>query len=117
MGITKEFIQDITIGTGAKYNKATFTPEAGRIVGCIIYTNGVTSTGFTRAMIKNSAGAEISALQDIRNYRSREGEYLKSCKPFRDNGGKPLTLEIISETNFTADFAAELILIYEQGEF
>jgi hypothetical protein len=117
MGLTKEFIQDIAIAAGAKFGKATFTPEAGRIVGCIIYTNGATTTGFVRAMIKNSAGAEISALQDLRNYRSREGEYLKSCKPFRDNGGKPLTLEIIAENNFAADFAAELVLIYEQGEF
>lgn len=117
MALTKEFIQDIAIATGSRFGKAIFTPEAGRIVGCIIYTNGVTTNGFIRAMIKNTAGAEISILQDIRNYRSREGEYLKSCKPFRDNGGKPLTLEIIADTNFAADFAAELVLIYEQGEF
>jgi len=109
-----EEIQELTIPTGQSYGKVSFTPEQGKIVRCVIYTGDKNNPGFIKAGIKGSGGNELSKLQPIQNYRSREVEYAIDGKPLKVNGGQLLTFEILATAPFTAPYLATLVLIYEK---
>ncbi|MFN3941495.1 MAG: hypothetical protein ACK4K1_02520 [Flavobacterium sp.] len=94
--------------------KVSFQPPVGKVVGLLIYTNDKQPrNGNIRAELREYTGKEISKLQDIRNYRSRESGYFDGCKPVDfDANGTSLDFEIIADDVFDNDFTAELILIY-----
>lgn len=88
------------------------TPDGSTVVGCVIYHNGLDKNpDMIRASIQADQG-EISALQHIENYRSREASYDRGYKPLPHFAtGKKLRLELRSDEPFTDDFKGQLILI------
>ena len=111
---TKEARVNLVILGGFNGESVDFTPPSGRVVGCVIFHNIQPSeTAFIEAKILDNAGVEISKLQHIDNYRSRDAEYLKGCKPlFIDTQGRTFTFEIQASQAVDNDFKAQLIFIY-----
>jgi hypothetical protein len=111
---TKEHVVSLSILAAEQSGSVDFTPIKGKVIGCVIYKNDATNPGFVRAVVKDNAGTEISKLQSIDNYRSREAEYLRGAKPLNiETGGRTFTFEVLATEPFAADFLAELIFIYE----
>lgn len=109
---TQESIAALTILTGASANSIDFTPLKGHVIGCVIFYKG-DNPGYVRAVVKDSAGTEISRLQSIDNYRSRDASYLKGCKPLNImTENRTFTFEVIATQPFSTDFLGELIFIY-----
>lgn len=114
---TIEAIAFLSIAAGDTTANIDFTPPKGKVIGCAIYKNAAANPGFVRAIIKDNAGLEISKLQSIDNYRSRECEYLKGVKPLNiETLGRTFNFEVIATQPFTDDFNAELIFVYEPEE-
>jgi hypothetical protein len=111
---TLEFVAPLTVVAGSSSNSVDFTPLKGKVIGCAIFTKGGTNAGMVRAVIKDNTGTEISRLQAIENYRSREAEYLKGAKPLNiETGSRTFTYEVIATSNFDTDLVTDLIFIYE----
>lgn len=111
---TLESVVALTIPAGSSSGNVDFVPLKGHVIGCVVYTNNAANPGFVRAVVKDNAGVEISKLQSIENYRSRDAEYLKGCKPLNiETGGRTFTYEVIATDNFVDDHLSELIFIYE----
>lgn len=111
---TLEFVAPLTVASGSSTNSVDFTPLKGRVIGCMVYSKGGANTGMVRVVIKDNAGTEISRLQSIDNYRSRETEYLKGAKPLNiETGGRTFTYQVIATAVFSTDLVTDLIFIYE----
>ena len=93
------------------------TLAPGKIIGVVAYRIGeLNNPGFVRAAILDNANAEVSKFQHIDNYRSREGEYLKACKPLDIQGGKKYTVKVQATEEFAEETSFEFIFIYEDTE-
>lgn len=116
---TKEHIQTLTVENGESVAEVTFKPEAGNIIGCVAITRGDeqdANVDFINVSLQDSAGVFLSKAQAIQNYRSRDAEYAKACKPLNVEGGNQMTLRVQSKQPFKADFAFQFILIYKKEE-
>lgn len=110
---TQESIGSLIILTGNSANSVDFGTLKGHVIGCVIYAKG-DNPGFVRASIKDNAGKEVSRLQSIENYRSRDTSYQKGCKPLNLMAeNRTFTLEVQATQPFTTDFYAEVIFIYK----
>lgn len=106
----------IEIASGASSKTLRFRPtKSGLVTGCNIHTNGAANAGFVRAKITTDSNEDIAPLSHISNYRSREGgSYRDSQKPvYFETNGKDFLLTVTSTAPFTADFIADLTLVYE----
>lgn len=113
MRFIEEVIQfEVATATNGVVETNATTPDGSTVIGCVIYHNGLdTNSDMITASISADQG-EISALQHIDNYRSREASYDRGYKPLPHfASGKKVRLEIRSESAFTADFKGQLILI------
>jgi len=116
---TKENVQRLIVKKDELSAEIMFTPEAGKIIGCVAYPrdeNDLKNTDFVNVSLQDNNGGFLSKSQDIRNYRSRNSEYTTGCKPLNVLGGTQMTLRVESKTPFTDDFAFQFILIYEKEE-
>lgn len=109
----------LNIATGANTKTEPFTPEAGLIVAACIYTNkadlSTINTGVITAKITDNSGFDIADEVDIRDFRSREGgSYRDSMKPVMLEGGRTYRFTVNATENFTGNFSATLILLYEK---
>lgn len=88
------------------------TPDGSTVVGCVVYHNGLEKNpDMIRVSIQADQG-EISAMQHIENYRSREASYDRGYKPLPHfASGKKVRFEVRSDEAFTNDFKGQLILI------
>lgn len=113
---TIEEVISLTVTNGTSTNFKTKMLGAGKIVGVCAYFSDVSAKnpGFVRASIKDANGYEVSQMQNIENYRSRETEYLKGIKPIPLDGGTEYTVTILASDNFTSGFLADFIFVYEQ---
>jgi hypothetical protein len=110
----QEHTVNLTIASGQSSNFVRFTPPAGNIIACAIFTNGAANTGFVTAKISNDSGDIISDATDIRNYRDREAGYVEGKKPlYIEATGGTYQLDILSTAAWAADFKCQLVLVYE----
>jgi len=111
---TKESIRPIKILAGETGGTVEFTPPNGHVIGCVIYYPEIMpNQGIVRASIKDVAQQPISEMQDIRNYRSRDCEYLKGVKPLNlMANGSTYTFTIAAKLPMDNDFEADLIFVY-----
>ncbi|WP_130736731.1 hypothetical protein [Flavobacterium sp. J27] len=115
MKYTEEVINiSVSTGTNGDTVTETTTPDGTQIVGVAIFHSGLTAnTDIINAMVSVD-GVDVSKMQHIENYRSREAGYNSSYKPLVPfQSGRKVKFEVRSETNFTSDFKAQLILIKE----
>ncbi len=108
---TLEFVENITVSTGQTSGQIGFTPDPGQIVGAKIFYTGLNNPGIVNAAILDTNNKELSRPQHIDNYRDRNSSYM-DCKPLYADGGKKMYLSISATAAFTADFKAQLVLIY-----
>lgn len=106
---------EILAGSNSVVEVQSTTPDGSTVVGCVIYSNlpkDDISNSSVNASIFADQG-EISALQDIKNYRSREASYDRGYKPLPNFiSGKKVRLEIRIENNsYEFDIKGQLILI------
>lgn len=114
---TSEDIIPIKIAIGVNSTSVSRKIDPGKVVGVVTYYNKTTNNpGMVRAAIKNSAGTEISKMQPLENYRSRDCEYLKGAKPLNVQGGDSITIDIVATANFTAETQIDFVFIYETQE-
>lgn len=108
---TREHVVNLEIPEGESSEKIGFTPPVGLIQRAVIYYGEKHNTGFINASIENDNGGELSIMQHIDNYRSRNSSYL-DAKPLYAEGGNRMHFLIKSDQPFTGNFKAQLILIY-----
>lgn len=86
----------------------------GRIIGVMAYKSDAKSfnTGMVRASIKDSQGFEVSKLQHIDNYRSRDCQYLDGAKPLDIEGGQSYTIDIMATAPFSNNLDVDFIFVY-----
>jgi predicted RecA/RadA family phage recombinase len=113
---TTEEVITVEIANGVNSGSGSLTLPEGKIIGVTAFYNGINNPGMVRASIRNNKNFEISKLQHINNYRSREVEYLKDGKPLATTGGQTLKVDVIASQNFTADTEIDFIFIYENEE-
>jgi hypothetical protein len=89
------------------------TPADGTtVVGAVIYHNGLDKNPEMINVEIQAGGHQVSKLQHIDNYRSREASYPTGYKPVDEfQSGKTARLTITADAAFTADFKGQLILI------
>lgn len=114
-----EEIKDITVlsgNTGAVVDEATDV-DGSVIVGVVIYSDDLSANP---SMIKAAIFGnqkELSKMQHISNYRSREASYRDGYKPVIPmESGKRVRFEVRADSAFTVDFKAQLILIKEKRQ-
>lgn len=107
---------DITITSGNASGSASITPRAGLVIGCSIYQNDAANSGIVKASFKTDSGEEIVPAVPIKDFRSREAGYREGLMPlYLETSGKTFFLNVSSDQNFTADFKATLVLVYEKN--
>ncbi|HEX8269770.1 MAG TPA: hypothetical protein VF581_07750 [Flavobacterium sp.] len=113
---TTEEIINITAESGTNYATETRRLNPGKIIGVMAYKSATDNNnpGFVSMNVKNSAGTEVSKLQHIDNYRSREAAYLDGVKPLSLEGGQSYKIEIQASANFTSDLLVQVIFVYEK---
>lgn len=105
---------NLSIASGSASATATIRPRAGLIIGCAVYHNNAANPGTIQASFKTDDGEEIIPLVHINHLRSREAGYREGLVPlFLESKGKSYTFSVIATDNFTADFTAQLVLVYE----
>lgn|SRR5574343_167658 len=105
----------IPIGATGKVEQNVATEKDGsEIIGCAIFHSGLDANpNIINAHIQ-CGGIDVSKMQHIENYRSREAGYRDSFKPVKPfQSGKQIRFEVRSESAFTSAFTAQLILIKE----
>jgi hypothetical protein len=109
--ITEEVI-DIEIANGASVGTVSPTTNAdgSRVIQAVIYYNGTADAPIQAGIRVDNK--DISPMQHINNYRSRDCQYLAN-KPCNFESGKRVYLEVRTSGAFTSDFTAQLILIKE----
>jgi len=107
-------IVDLTISSGSSSGTVKITPQAGLVIGCSVYQNDAANSGIVKASFKTDSGEEIVPLVPIEDLRSREAGYREGLMPlYLETGGKTFTFNVSASANFTADFNATLVLVYE----
>lgn len=107
-------IVDIEIANGSSTGSAKITPRDGLVVGCCIYHNDATNSGIVKASFKTTDGEEIIPLVPIEHFRSREAGYREGLMTmYLETKDKTFYFNVSSDQNFTADFKATLVLVYE----
>lgn len=115
---TEEVIS-IKVDSGTSVNNVTKKLKAGKIIGLRGFTNGAEAgvAGLVRAEITDSTGFAVCPLQPVSNFKPTSGGgYQESSKPLRIEGGQALTLSVIAQANFAADFYMDLVVVYEIEE-
>ncbi|MEE1899583.1 hypothetical protein V1389_14635 [Flavobacterium rakeshii] len=109
-----EEVVELKIPAGSTSNSYSFQPQAGLVIGCVIFHNEAPNTGMVQASIKTDNGESVSAMSHIENYRSREAGYKEGCKPlYLETGNKNYVFEVSSDKAFDEEFRCQLVLIYE----
>lgn len=112
-----EEVRELTVANGTSGNVSDEKTEADgtEVVGFVIFHDALTAnSSMVNASITEN-GVDVSKMQHIDNYRSREAGYnvgYKPCKPFES--GRRIRWEVRSTSNFTTDFKAQLIIIKRQ---
>lgn len=107
--ITEEVI-DLEIANGQSMgNLAVATDSDGsEVFEVVIFYNGTADTPIMAGITVE--GNDVSKMQHIDNYRSRDCAYL-SNKPCYFESGKKVDFKVRTAGEFTSDFTAQLILI------
>ena len=121
MGLKKtiEKVISLTVVSGTATNQATMFLPNGKITHvCANFRDysGI-NTGFVRSSIKDANGEEVSQMQAVENYATRQGgSFTSSKKPLPVDGGSNYTVTVQATANFTGDFLYEVTFIYEVEE-
>lgn len=114
--MTKEEVLSFKVPAGQTFDAFKQVLPAGNLLGVVIYHND-TNSNYIQASIKDDASIEMSKMQHIDNYRSRNAPYEQGMKPIPMNpAGKTYTLEIKLAEALTTDFIGQVIFIYKQNE-
>ncbi|UUC45578.1 hypothetical protein [Flavobacterium cerinum] len=114
--MTKEEVIYFNIPAGQTFDAFRQVLPEGTMLGTVIFHND-RDNNYIQAAIKNDAGVEISKMQHIANYRSRNANYEQGMKPIPMNPfGKTYTLEIKLAEALATDFVGQAIFIYKQNE-
>jgi len=102
--------------TGATISNATTNLDESIVVGCVIFHDDrIKLAEYNPSMIMASlqvGGIDVSKMQHISNYRSREASYPDGFKPIRPfQSGKNVRFEIRAKSVFKENFNAQLVLI------
>lgn len=100
---------------GTKTATANAVLEPGNIIGVKCFHKSISE--FVRVQIKDSSDNELSKFTSIENFRDREEEYYKSFRPMYTEGGKKVTVNLISETNFATDTTFDFVFIYDTTNY
>lgn len=110
---TLEDVLIVKVSNGTRVATDRKQLRSGDIIGVVAYpADDTASRGVVRARIQDSTGQDICALQNIKNYRSREAGYIQGCKPLSLKGGQAVTIEIIASEDFTSATSYDFIFIY-----
>lgn len=120
MNLFEEII-DVQIEAGETMATVVQTTDDDNsdIIGIVQYNNNIdnnVNSGLIMLQVYNNQD-EVSRLQHIDNYRSREAAYdkgYKPCVPFQS--GKKVTVKIVATQPFDADFLCQIILIKQPKE-
>lgn len=118
MGLKKpiEYVISVTVGTGTSTNQATLQLPAGKIkcVTAFFRDYSAINAGFVRASVQDGNGQEVSRMQSIDNYATRQGgDYYSSKKPLPMDAGQNVTVTVQATANFTAPFLVDFVFVYE----
>lgn len=116
MGKYKNFVLPLIVPSGQSTKKITLQTEDGFIKRAVIVHGASANNGVVRALIKDATGDKLAELQPVEMFRSRDVQYKEDGVPLFVKGGTLMTFEIIATANFTADYQADLVLIYEEEE-
>ncbi len=112
-----EEIVNLTIAQGQSAGSVSFTPQAGSVIACAVFTNGAVNPGFVTAKLSTDSNDIISGASDIRNYRDRDAGYLEGKKPLAfEAGNRQLVFEVNATAAFATDFKCQLVLVYQKRE-
>ena len=114
--MTKEEVLPFKVPAGQTFDAFKQVLPVGMMLGAVIFHND-RNGNYIQAAIKDDAGVEISKMQHIDNYRSRNAPYEQGLKPIPMNPfGKTYTLEIKLAEALATDFIGQVVFIYKQNE-
>lgn len=119
MGLKRpiEYVIPITVASGTNIGQSL--PQmlpAGKIkcVAAFFKDYSAINAGFVRASIQDGNGLDVSRMQSIDNYTTRQGgDYYSSKKPLPMDAGQNVTVTIQATANFTAPFLVDFVFVYE----
>lgn len=102
---------NISVATGQTMNAVeTVTSSDGTdVIRVVVFRGDLNNASMVDLSIQAN-GNDVSKLQHIDNYRSREAGYLDN-KHCHFPSGQKVRIEVRAETAFTADFKAQVIFI------
>lgn len=116
---TIEKVISLTVVATTANASQTIALPLGKITHVVAFFRDYSgiNPGFVRASIKDANGAEVSQMQSIDNYATRQGgDYTSSKKPLPVDGGNNFTVTVQATANFTANFLVDFVFIYEDQE-
>lgn len=114
--MTKEEVLYFNVPAGKTFDSFKQVLPEGVMLGTVIFHND-RDGNYIQVGLKNDAGVEISKMQHIDNYRSRNAPYEQGIKPIPMNPyGKTYTLEIKLAQALATDFVGQAIFVYKQNE-
>jgi len=88
---------------------------AGKVKRVVSFYNNENNKGNVRLAIKDTAKNEISPLQNIKSYRTRDGVmYENDGKNLSLEGGRSYYFNVVADTVFADDTIIDLLLIFEE---
>lgn len=112
----RNVVVPIKILSGSNSGSVSVSTEAGFIRRAVIASSVPANTGMVRASIEGSNGEKIAEMQALDVFKIRNVEYALDGVPVNVNGGGQITFKVLATDNFSADFVADLILIYSEDE-
>ncbi len=93
----------------------TFTPDSGKIIGGIIFTNGAADGKLVNVELMTLGGKPIQNAVNIAAWKQRaSANYIDSAMPlFQNATGGQYKLNITAEEALAADLVGVLVLIYD----
>lgn len=118
MGLKKtiEYVIPVTVNNGTNTAQVSQQLPAGKICRVVAFFRDYSgiNAGFVRASIQDTNGVEVSKMQSIENYANRQGgDYFSSKKPLPMDAGQNVTITIQATANFTGNFLADFVFVYE----
>lgn len=112
MSKVAENIISVTVPVGTRTAVVNQDLDGGKIIAVLAYHSNFNAGEYCRLGIRDAQGNEVSKLQNIENYRSRNVEYLKDGKFLQLDGGRSAKVEVNFKANLTVEATIDVIFIY-----
>jgi hypothetical protein len=121
MGLKKpiEYVIPVTVSNGDTNAQSSAQLPPGKIkcVTAFFRDYSAIQAGYVRSAIQDSNGEDVSKMQSIENYATRQGgNYYDSKKPLPMDAGQLVTITVLATAAFTGDFLVDYVFVYEPEE-